>query len=710
MPALMDPQERADRHRERMARRSRESFSAVAEIGEIHDVVDPARKDACRYSLRAFLERYFPNSTGLKPFSEKHYEAIQRLELAILEGGRFANLFPRGFAKTTVGENAVLWATLYGHRKFIPFFGADQRAADTSIDSLVREITENDLLFEDFGEVCVAFRELEGKPQRCRSQTYQGELTHIRQTADALVFPTIPSSVASGAIIVTRGLTGGSRGMKYKRPDGTQQRPDFVIIDDPQTDDSAASPAQVEKRLRTIKRSILRLGGHNRRIAAVINATMIEEGDLVHQILSDPSWQSMRVKMVEKFSDQHEWWLGEYAKVRQTYDPEDPEDQARAHREATELYAEKREFADAGAVVSWEHCYEEGELSAIQHAYNILIDDGPDVFASECQNEPRRKDEDADALTPKQIMEKLSGYERGVVPPDAHKLTAFVDVQHQILYWMVCAWADQFTGYVVDYGTFPEQRRDYFTAQTLNPTLARTYPKAGVEGAITAGLEQLLDDLFKRRWSQPGGAELYISRCFIDEGDKQQEVHSVCMRSHHKARLYPSKGWADKATHKIPFAEYKKKMGEKTGGGYPWRLKQSDKTKTLMHVLFEPNWWKSFIQSRFQVSKGDPGCLSLFGGEARRPGHDPTEPRDHRLLADHLTAETKTRLHNETTGRTVEQWTLRPEKPDNHWLDCLVGCAVAASLEGVTLASVLPAKRIARRPRMKLSELQGNRR
>src|SRR5690606_16697500 len=99
----------------------------------------------------------------------------------------------------------------------------------------------------------------------------------------------------------------------------------------------------------------------------------------------------------------------------QTYDPEDPEDQARAHEDATALYAAKREYADAGAVVSWEHCYEEGELSAIQHAYNILIDDGPDVFASECQNEPRPKVDDSESLTPKQIMEKLSGFDRGVV-------------------------------------------------------------------------------------------------------------------------------------------------------------------------------------------------------------------------------------------------------------------------------------------------------
>ena len=273
-------------------------------------------------------------------------------------------------------------------------------------------------------------------------------------------------------------------------------------------------------------------------------------------------------------------------------------------------------------------------------------------------------------------------------------------VQQQVLYWMVCAWADQFTGYVVDYGAFPQQRRDYFTAQTLNPTLATVYPSAGVEGAITAGLEALLDKLLNREWTRADDTAMSIERCLIDEGYKTQVVHRVCMSSPHKSRILPSKGWAERATHKIPFAEYKKKTGEKTGGGYPWRLKSSEMTKTLRHLLFEPNWWKSFLQSRFSVSKGDPGCLSLFG----------KEPLTHRLLADHLTAETKTRVTNESTGRTVEEWTLRPEKPDNHWLDCLVGNAVAASLEGVTLASVLAARRRERKPRMKLSELQGNRR
>ena len=44
-------------------------------------------------------------------------------------------------------------------------------------------------------------------------------------------------------------------------------------------------------------------------------------------------------------------------------------------------------------------------------------------------------------------------------------------------------------------------------------------------------------------------------------------------------------------------------------------------------------------------------------------------------------------------GRTVHEWRPKPSKPDNHWLDCLVGCAVAASLAGVKAAGETAAGR-----------------
>ena len=93
---------------------------------------------------------------------------------------------------------------------------------------------------------------------------------------------------------------------------------------------------------------------------------------------------------------------------------------------------------------------------------------------------------------------------------------------------------------------------------------------------------------------------------------------------------------------------------------------------------------------------GDRGCLSLFGDK----------PDLHRLFAEHITAEY--RVKTEGRGRTVDEWKLRPEAAENHWLDCLVGCAVAASIQGAVLPGT-DAKVVQRRPRLKLSELQRSR-
>jgi hypothetical protein len=53
------------------------------------------------------------------------------------------------------------------------------------------------------------------------------------------------------------------------------------------------------------------------------------------------------------------------------------------------------------------------------------------------------------------------------------------------------------------------------------------------------------------------------------------------------------------------------------------------------------------------------------------------------MLAEQLTAEYF--VKTEGRGRTVDEWKMRPEQSDNHWLDCLVGAAVAASMQGAVL-------------------------
>jgi hypothetical protein len=105
--------------------------------------------------------------------------------------------------------------------------------------------------------------------------------------------------------------------------------------------------------------------------------------------------------------------------------------------------------------------------------------------------------------------------------------------------------------------------------------------------------------------------------------------------------------------------------------------------RAIRHVVFDTNFWKSFVHSRLSVLQGDAGCLSLFG----------RNPLYHQLLAEHLTAEYK--VKTEGLGRTVDEWKIRPQHGDNHWLDCLAGCAVCASMQGSALSqqfTVVPKK------------------
>lgn len=54
-----------------------------------------------------------------------------------------------------------------------------------------------------------------------------------------------------------------------------------------------------------------------------------------------------------------------------------------------------------------------------------------------------------------------------------------------------------------------------------------------------------------------------------------------------------------------------------------------------------------------------------------------------RLFAEHLAAEY--RVKTVGRGRTVDEWKIRPEQVDNQWLDGVVGCAAAASIQGAVL-------------------------
>ena len=59
----------------------------------------------------------------------------------------------------------------------------------------------------------------------------------------------------------------------------------------------------------------------------------------------------------------------------------------------------------------------------------------------------------------------------------------------------------------------------------------------------------------------------------------------------------------------------------------------------------------------------------------------------------------------EGRGRTVDEWKIKPEHFDNHFLDGLVGCAVGASMQGVALPG-MKVKTAPKKQRVRLSDIR----
>jgi len=672
------------RARERNLRLS----AAGRDIAPLPEVADPERKEAASSDFRFFCETYFPETFYL-PWSKDHKKVVAKIEEAVLRGGLFALAMPRGSGKTVLCQRACIWALLYGHRRFVCLIGADEGHAAHMLDGIKVELECNDVLLEDFPEAAHPVRCLEGIANHCAGQLYEGERTLMEWTAKHIVLPTIPGSPAGGGIIRVAGITGRIRGMTHQRPDGKTVRPSLVVIDDPQTDESARSLSQCQTRESILAGAVLGLAGPGKKISGIMPCTVIRPGDMADRILdrkNHPEWQGERTKMVYAWPKAQELWA-RYAEIRA-----ESLRNANGGREATEFYREHREEMDEGAVVAWRERFNPDELSAIQHAMNLKLQDEA-AFCAEYQNEPMvQGEEGAISLDPEQVASKLNGRPRGSVPEKCTEITCFLDVHEKLLYHAVCAWEPDFTGYVIDYGTYPGQTTGYFTLREAQRTIRRVHQGMGLEGAIYAALETLTEELLRKEWPCDDGAVMRVGLCLIDQGWQTDVVHQFCRQSPHAGLLMPSRGHGITPSQK-PISEYDRKRGDRIG--HHWWVPSVRRRRSLRHVEVDTNYWKSFVHKRLATAMGDRGCLSLWG----------RKPRAHRLFGEHLAAERH--VPTEGRGRRVDEWKLPPSAPDNHWLDCVVGCAAAASIRGIKPEALTDGKAPPRKRKgLKLSELQ----
>jgi hypothetical protein len=676
------------RQKTRANNRGRRKSADVREIAATCPrIANKARRQAAIDSLETYCRTYKPNIFAL-PFSPDHRQVIEALETTINAGGQFALAMPRGSGKTSLAEAAAEWAILRGSRKFVLIICATKDHAITSLASLGNTFARNPILLADFPETCWPIHRLEGITQR--RLLWNGAPIVQRQTSQTLILPNLPKSTTSSAILATAGLTGSIRGRKWTTPDGRSLRPDLVIIDDPQTDQTARSPGQTAARVSLIRQTVLGLAGPDQSLAAVMPCTVIEPDDLADQFLDhvkNPLWRGIRTRLVHAWPshpDATDLWT-KYADVRAAAklantSPE-PENA---------FYAANRAAMDAGARVAWPERKLPDEISALQHAYNLRQDKGNESFQAEYQNAPiRAGTDDAQALTATGILTRGNGLPRRQIPLQAHWLTVGIDVQGELLYWAACAWAPNWGGAVVDYGTWPEQPDGYFTLANARRTLTKHYRGQSTQDVLAAGLADLTAHLEALTWTRANGEPLKIARTLCDCNWHASEpaVIAWAAATGRNINAVPSRGRYIGANSR-PIEEWATKPGDLSGPG--WRLPARAPNAPARIVNFDANRWKTTIADRLLLPLTARDALTLWNAP----------PRTHQLLADHCTAEFRRR--RDGRGRVVDEWQAKPAAPDNHYWDCLVMSAVGASLSGCTHTPTAGTTATQNRPRRRV--------
>lgn len=656
-----------ERNKAAALRRAKETSAKERDIGPPPKCSNTRLRKKLEDDPVEFLKKLWPNLFKW-PFSDDQLKSIRQLEEVSERGGLQAIADPRGTGKTQRVIRQALKAILSGKRRYVCIVAATEKAARQIIKALRIIICYHTVLQGLFPCELHGFAQLKGTNRLARGQLCEGQPTEISIAADQIVFPTIPGSKCSGAIISSCGITGNVRGQFHTLTDGTVLRPDMAIVDDPQTKESAKHRAQTEERLELLHGDVLGLAGPDTSIACVVCCTVIAPDDLSDSILKDPKWHGRRTKIIVDWPKNSKAWEEYFDAYDEAISEGKPE-------RINALYRKRRKELDEGCTVAWKHRIEKGDVSAIQTAMHIRHRMGAVAFAAEGQNDPMRPDQSNSVVTVSELMQRMNQLPRGSVPLKALHLTGAIDVQGELLYWMICWWAQGFNGGILDYGAWPDQGRNYFTLRDANPTLCQATGRKAKMAAVRAGLDQLISAMMSRPFVRPDKLEMRLERLCVDAnwGESTDIVYDACRESQFSQLLRPTHGKGFSVRER-PMSQWKPQQGETAG--FHW-FKRVGK-RAMRYLIKDANFWKTFVHNGLLLLPEEPHSISLFKAM----------PHEHRLLADHLTSETRHRPKTED-GRTVDLWSMTPGA-ENHWLDNLVDCAVGASEIGVKLTEATP--------------------
>ena len=632
----------------------------------IPDCVNPQRRERCLADPELLLKTYFA-ADYTRPFGKLHHALIDAIWSTARYGGKIAVAAPRGRGKTQVVKGALCAVVLAGLVRFpIPIGPTTDHALELYSD-FRRKLMFNELLYEDFPEICAPVRALEGAPQRASRQHIDGEYTRIQWTADGLRLADVPAKYRGpidygGVRMEYRGLDAAIRGINR---DG--DRPDFVPIDEPETRESAKSDSQIADRENAIEKDIAGLAGEDRELAQVM-ITTVQNRKCISYRYTDPedkpSWMGKRFGWVVKWPDE---WLVEDG-LWQTYISMRAQDQRngdRYGRTATEFYlANEEQMVASGELLADNYkatVLSDGWItvrSAWQVVFNAIADTSYDAFCTEYQNDPPESEQIQTLdLTFAQVASCLSGTKQKELPSWVKHVVRGIDMGKVNCWYVDIAFAGDGTGSVIDYGKF----------QTYG--LATNSSDEVIELAMLTALTNFVTehDTYK------------VDMAFVDSGYKPEAIYESCRRIK-GVPYYPIKG--PDSNYRMP------NVSDKVQCFFECHASQVFDQYRRPLWLFHPNteFWKNWLQERWQVDPFIGGNRTAGSMTAFDPPND--DLKFHNQFAKSMVSE---RLeHVPLPGKGYKAIWNVIDRSNNHWLDAAgYACAAAATL-GVRLLPAEP--------------------
>jgi hypothetical protein len=690
--------------RESNAARQRDS-RAKATIVVIPKCANKRRRRRLEKNDEAWLMYYFGPGCELEDtftykFTSQQKEMITAISESLDYGLDQAIAASRGEGKSTIAERLLLKKHLEGKVDYSVIFQATGPLANGCIDSIKHTLENNPLLVADYPEVCVPIIALEGAPQRAQTQKVSGfrydngkpferHPSKFTWSGDEIIFANVPGSPSAKSIITAKGLESAVRGLRKRG-----KRPKLALVDDPDTEETAASAEQSKKLEKRIDAALGLLGGQKRKVGRVIITTIQSRISASFRYTDPkikPSMKGKRFRFLVKKPERMDLWE-EYVQMWKDDQTSDPFCR-RAHR----FYLENQNEMERGHDVSNPNRFDDSltpdgtplEVSALQRYFNTVAQLGQEYTSTELDNDPPEETAVVESgLEPRRIQTKTNNHPRRVIPPGVVLLTQGIDCRKIALHWVVRGWQMDGTGHTIDYGIHEVRGTVYGSDEGVDVAIRR---------AILERIEETKETKYIHHDDE--NRTMAVDLTLVDAAWRTPAVYGACHEAGVGVMPIMGFGKSDGCVQANFHDALRSTVDKKPGDG--WFLSRKGK---IWLVCADTDRWKNWEHDRWMAPIGTAGCMMIFGYDSDNPERLNEDQKSHHSYARHITNEKE--REEPYKGGVRRRWHKKSD--NNHWLDASYYSDVSANMRGVKLGIESPSigKIIgSMKPRMTLGQL-----